>query len=91
MFVPKPTGRGLRLYVDYRGINRITIPNRDPLPLIYHLVRIKEGEEWKTAFRTRYALYEFLVMPFGLSNVPATYHDMMTHLFRDMIDLGLLA
>jgi hypothetical protein len=112
LFVPKPHGRGLRLYVDYRGINRITIPNRYPLPLEqelqeriqgarfftkidlkngYHLVRMKEGEEWKTAFRTRYGLYEFLVVPFGLSNAPATFQDMINHIFKDMIDLGLLA
>jgi hypothetical protein len=34
----------------------------------YNLVRVAEGEEWKTAFRTRYGLYESLVMPFGLTN-----------------------
>jgi len=57
----------------------------------YHLVRMKEAEEWKTAFGTRYGLYEFLVMPSGLTNTPATFQDMMNHTFRDMIDLGLLA
>jgi hypothetical protein len=57
----------------------------------YHLVRIKEGDEWKTAFRTRYGLYEFRVMPFGLCNAPATFQDMVNHIFRDMMDLGLLA
>jgi len=57
----------------------------------YHLVRMKQGEEWKTTFRTRYGLYEFLVMPFGLINAPATFQDTMNHIFRDMIDLGLLA
>jgi len=112
LFVPKPHGRSLRLCVDYRGINRITIPNRYPLPLMqelqdriqgaqyftkidlkngYHLVRMKEGEEWKTTFRIRYGLYEFLVMLFGLTNAPATFQDMMNYIFRDMIDLGLLA
>jgi hypothetical protein len=107
LFVPKPHGRGLRLCVDYWGINKITIANRYPLTLIselqdqvrgakfftkmdlknrYHLIRIKEGDEWKTAFRCRYGLYEFLVMPFRLTNTPATFQDMMNHIFRDMLD-----
>jgi len=57
----------------------------------YHLVRMREGDEWKTAFRTRYGLYKFLVIPFGLTNAPATFQDMIHHIFRDMIDLGLVA
>ena len=57
----------------------------------YHLVRIKEGDEWKTAFRCRYGLYEYTVMPFGLSNAPATFQSMINHIFRDMLDQGLLA
>jgi hypothetical protein len=112
LFVPKPNGRGLRLCVDYRALNKITIPNQYPLPLMqelqdrvqgvqwftkmdlkngFHLIRIREGDEWKTAFRTRYGLYEFQVMPFGLTNAPSTFQDMMNHVFSDMLDLGLIA
>ena len=39
----------------------------------YHLVRIAEGDKWKTAFRTRYRSSEWLVMPFGLTNAPAAF------------------
>ena len=39
----------------------------------YNLLRVAEGEEWKTAFRTRYGLFESLVMPFGLTNAPADF------------------
>jgi len=94
LFVPKPHGRVLRLCVDYGALNRITIPNRYPLPLMqglqdrvrgaqwftkmdlkngFHLIHIKEGDVWKTAFRTRYGLFEFRVMPFGLTNAPSTF------------------
>ena len=73
LFVPKPDG-SLRLCVDYRGLNKITIKNKYPLPLMcelrsrlgkatvftkldlkngYYLIRMAEGEEWKTAFESR--------------------------------------
>ena len=52
----------------------------------YNLVRIAEGDEWKTAFRTRYGSYEFLVMHFGLTNAPATFQNFMNDTFYDLLD-----
>ena len=48
LFVPKPHGRGLHLYVDYRALNRITIPNRYPLPLMQELQDRVQGAQWFT-------------------------------------------
>jgi hypothetical protein len=105
-FVKKVDG-SLRLVVDYRKINEITIPNCFPMPsqidLIEKLkgakifskmdirwgfnnIQIKEGDEWKTAFRTSRGQYENLVMPFGLMNAPAVFQEFMNAIFRDVID-----
>ena len=56
----------------------------------YNLIRIKPGDEWKTAFWTRYGHYEYLVMPFGLANAPATFQDMMNEILRDLINHGVV-
>ena len=110
LFVPKPNGK-LRLFVDYRALNDVTIKNRYPLPLMnelrdrvvgakiftkldlqkgYYLIRIKEGDEWKTAFRTRYGHFEYTVMPFGLANAPATFQNMMNEVLREFLDQGVV-
>ena len=52
----------------------------------YNNVRIASGHEWKTAFRTRYGSFEYLVMPFGMTNSPATFQHFMNDIFRDMTD-----
>ena len=52
----------------------------------YNLVRLREGDEYKTAFRTRYGSYEFLVMHFGLTNGPATFQHFMNDIFRKFLD-----
>src|SRR5437588_294137 len=56
----------------------------------YHLIRIKKGDEWKIAFQTRYGLYQYNVMPFGLVNAPATFQDMMNQVLREFLDQGVV-
>ena len=54
----------------------------------YHNIRIKDGDQWKAAFKTNKGLFEPTVMFFGLCNSPATFQAMMNEIFKDMIDEG---
>ena len=56
----------------------------------YHRLRMASGEEWKTAFRCRYGLYEYTVMPFGLCNAPGTFQHYMNDTFREFLDEFLI-
>jgi hypothetical protein len=51
----------------------------------YNLVRVKEEDVWKTAFRTKWGQFETLVMPFGLMNAPAAFYHFMNDIFRDIL------
>jgi len=97
----------LRLCVDYRPLNEVTIRNKYPLPRIdllfdqlagakvfskidlrsgYHQMKIKPEDVPKTAFTTRYGLYEYLVMSSRLTNAPAHFMYLMNSVFMRELD-----
>ena len=53
---------------------------------MHHLVRIREGDEWKTAFNTPLGHFEYLVMPFGLTNAPAVFQNLVNDVLRDFLN-----
>jgi len=56
----------------------------------YNNIRIAPGHEYKTAFRTHYGLFEYWVMPFGMTNSPATFQYFMNDIFHDMTDIFVI-
>jgi hypothetical protein len=104
-FIKKKDGK-LRPVQDYRNLNKWTVRNQYPLPLIttlirdlggahiytkldirwgYNNVRIKEGDEYKAAFKTRRGLFEPTVMFFRLTNSPAMFQAMMNSIYQQAI------
>ncbi|GKC30187.1 putative reverse transcriptase domain-containing protein [Tanacetum coccineum] len=87
----------MRMCIDYRELNKLTIKNRYPLPRIddfskidlclgYHQLRVREEDIPKSVFRTRYGHFEFTVMPFGLTNAPAIFMDLMNCVCKLYLD-----
>ena len=56
----------------------------------YHNIRIREGDEWKTAFKTQYGLFEYTVMPLGLTNAPATFQRWINSTLNRYLDICCL-
>jgi hypothetical protein len=111
LFILKKNGN-LRLCVDYRNFDCITVKNRHSLFLmkeilncfngaaiytkfdfkkIYYRIRIKKGDEWKTAFRIRYGYFEYKVIFFGLANAPAIFQAYINRALAGLIDVSCVA
>jgi hypothetical protein len=103
----KKKDQTLRMCVDYRPLNEVTIKDKYPLPRIdilfdqltrawvfskidlrsgYHQIHIRPEDIPKTTFTTRYGLFEYLVMSFGLTNAPAHFTYLMNSVFMPELD-----
>jgi hypothetical protein len=106
LFVDKRDGT-IRLCLDYRKLNEVTIKNKYPLLKIedlfdqlnrakvfskidlctgYHQLKVRESDIPKTTFTTRYGLFEYTVMSFGLTNAPAYFMNLMNKVFMKFLD-----
>jgi len=95
----------MRMCIDYQELNKVTIKNKYPLPMIddlfdqlsgakvfskldfcfgYLQLKVKKEDILKMAFRTRYDQYEFLIMPFGATNAPTIFMNLMNRIFSPL-------
>ncbi|KAK9395798.1 hypothetical protein NXF25_019159 [Crotalus adamanteus] len=102
---------GLRLCMDFRGLNAVCTENMYPLPLLkdmlthlsqgrvftkldlreaYYRIRIKPGDEWKTAFNCPLGSFQFTVMPFGLKGAPAVFMQTINAVLHEHLYHGVL-
>ncbi|GJZ45774.1 putative reverse transcriptase domain-containing protein [Tanacetum coccineum] len=79
LFVKKKDG-SFQMCIDYQELNQLIVKNR------YHQLRVRKEDIPKTAFRTRYGHYEFQVIPFGLTNAPAVFMDLMNQVCKPYLD-----
>ena len=97
----------MRLCIDYRCLNKITIKNQYPLLLVselfdrlgyvkiftkldfcdvYYRLRIKKGDEWKTAFKICYSYFKYLVLLFSLFNAPTIFQSYINKALGNLVD-----
>lgn len=108
IFFVKVPGKKNRPVVDYRALNKVTIRDSYPIPVVgwllnqligckffakidlkaaFNLLRVASGDEWLTAFRTPWGLFEYRVMPFGLANAPAVFQRFIQSVLCEYLDV----
>ncbi|GJW48709.1 putative reverse transcriptase domain-containing protein [Tanacetum coccineum] len=85
LFVRKKDA-SLRICIDYRELNKLTIKNRDPLPRIDDLFDQLQGSRYFSKIDLRYEHFEFTIMPFGLTNAPVVFMDLINRVCKPYLD-----